>query len=165
MTPHGPCRRHPRWSRRAGERSVVLLLCCLAVSLVLAGCGPSGTVEEQIEANIAAMEDAGEAGERGAFMAHVAEGFEAQEGRMTRDEFQGYLFFQLNQRRRIRAQLFPITVETQGPNLAEARFNVLVTGGGGLIPDEGELLSVRTEWVLEGDDWLLWRADWTPATP
>jgi hypothetical protein len=137
----------------------------LAVCLGLAGCGPSGTVEEQIEANIAAMEAAGEAGERGAFMDHVADGFEAQEGRMTREDFRRFLFLQLNQQRRLRAQLFPITVETRGPNLAEARFSVLLTGGGGLIPDEGELFSVRTEWVLEGGDWLLWRADWTPVTP
>ncbi len=137
----------------------VVVLCCLAA------CGPKGTVEEQIEATIAAMEAAGEAGERSAFMDHVADGFEAQEGRMTRDDFRRYLFLQFNQQRRIRAQLFPITVEEQGPNLAEARFNVLVTGGGGLIPDDGQLFSVQTAWVLEGGDWLLWRADWTPITP
>jgi hypothetical protein len=134
-------------------------------ALCLAGCAPEGTVEEQIEANIAAMEAAGEAGERGAFMDHVADGFEAQEGRMTRDDFRRFLFLQFNQQRRIRAQLFPITVEAQGPNLAEASFNVLVTGGAGLIPDEGQLFSVQTAWVLEGGDWLLWRADWTPISP
>jgi hypothetical protein len=133
--------------------------------LGLVACGPKSTVEEQIEANIAAMEAAGEAGERGAFMEHVADGFEAREGRMTRDDFRRFLFLQINQQRRIRAQLFPITVEEQGPNLAEARFNVLVTGGAGLIPDDGQLFSVRTAWVLEGGDWLLWRADWTPITP
>ena len=122
-------------------------------------------MEEQIEANIAAMEAAGEAGERGAFMDHVADGFEAQEGRMTRDDFRRFLFLQLNQQRRIRAQLFPITVEEQGTNLAEANFNVLVTCGSGLIPDDGQLFRVRTAWVLEGGDWLLWRADWTPISP
>ena len=136
-----------------------------ATVLCLSACGPSGSVAEQIEAAIAAMEAAGEAGERGAFMEHVADGFEAQEGRMTRDDFRRFLFLQFNQQRRIRAQLFPITVEEQGPNLAEASFNVLVTGGAGLIPDDGQLFSVRTAWVLEGGDWLLWRADWTPITP
>ena len=137
----------------------------LAAVLGLVACAPGGTVAEQIEANIAAMEAAGEAGERGAFMDFVADGFEAQEGGMTRDDFRRFLFLQFNQQRRIRAQLFPITVVEQGPNLAEARFNVLVTGGAGLIPDDGQLFSVRTAWVLEGGDWLLWRADWTPITP
>jgi hypothetical protein len=136
-----------------------------ATALCLVACGPSGTIAEQIEANIAAMEAAGEAGERGDFMSHVADGFEAQEGRMTRDEFQGFLFLQFNRQRRIRTQLFPIAVAEQGPNLAEANFNVLVTGGAGLIPDDGQLFSVRTAWVLEGGDWLLWRADWSPITP
>lgn len=137
----------------------------LLAALCLGACGSSGTVEEQIKGNIAAMEAAGEAGERSAFMEHVAEGFEAQSGGMTRDDFRRFLFLQFNQQRRIRAQLFPITVEAQGPNLAEARFNVLVTGGAGWIPDDGQLFGVRTEWVLEGGDWLLWRADWSPITP
>lgn len=111
------------------------------------------------------MEAAGEAGERGTFMRLVADGFQAQNDGMTREDFGRYLLLQMNERRRIQAQRFPMTIETQGPNLAKARFNVLITDGGGLIPDDGQLLAVETEWVLEGGDWLLWRADWRGVTP
>ncbi len=136
----------------------------LALSM-LAGCGPSGSAEELIKANIGAMEVAAEGGERGGFMDYLADGFSAQSGGMLREDFARYLFLQLNERRRVEARLFPITVEVQGPNLAVARFNVLLTGGAGLIPDDGQLFSVETEWVLEDGSWLLWRADWRAVSP
>jgi hypothetical protein len=133
--------------------------------VVLVACGPSGSIEDQVRERIAAMEEAGEAGKRIAFMGFVAEGFQAQQDSMSRDDFQRFMFLQMSQQRRIHAQLFPITVDVSGPNLAIARFKVLVTGGGGLIPDDGQLFNVETEWVLEDGDWLLWRADWQAITP
>lgn len=150
---------------RAFPRSAWASLLCLGWLVTLAGCGPGGSVEEQIEAQIAAMETAGEAGERGAFMGFVAEGFEAQGGTMTRDDFRRYMFIQFSQTRRIQAQRFPATIEVDGPNLARARFNALVTGGGNWLPEEGRLLAIETTWVLEDGDWLLWRADWRSVTP
>ncbi len=137
----------------------------LLAILLLTACGPSGSTEDQIKATIAAMETAAEAGERGAFLDQVADGFQGQSGGMTRDDFARYLFLQLNERRRVEARVFPVAVDVQGPNLAIARFNVLLTGGAGLIPEDGQLFSVETEWVLEGGDWLLWRADWRAITP
>ncbi len=133
--------------------------------LLLAACGPSGTIEDQVRDRITAMEAAGEAGERLAFMGFVADGFQAQGNSMSRDDFRRFMFLQMNQQRRIQAQLFPITVDVPGPNLAIARFKALVTGGGGLIPDDGQLFDVETEWVFEDGDWLLWRADWQALTP
>lgn len=147
------------WRRARG------LIWVFVIAGLLAACGPSGTVEEQVEARISDMEAAGEAGERGTFMGFVADGFEAQNGSMNREDFRRFMFLQFNERRRIQAQLFPITVEVEGPNLARARFNALVTGGGGLIPEDGQLFAIETTWVLEGGDWMLWRADWRPLTP
>lgn len=132
---------------------------------LLVGCGASGSVQDQIKANIANMETAAEAGERRAFMDYIADGFGGQSGGMTREDFARYLFLQLNERRRVEARLFPIAVDVQGPNLAVARFNVLLTGGAGLIPDDGQLFAVETEWVLEDGEWLLWRADWRAVSP
>ena len=45
-------------------------------------------------------------------------------------------------------------------DVAHARFNALVTGGEGLIPQQGAVYQVHTEWRLEGTDWLLVFADW-----
>ena len=149
----------------SAARAASTLLAALLFAVLLAACGPEGTVADQVRARIAAMESAGEAGERAAFMAFVADGFQAQDRSMTRDDFRRFMFFQFSQQRRIQAQLFPITVEERGPNLAAARFKALVTGGGGLIPDDGQLFDIETEWALEGGDWMLWRADWQPVGP
>ncbi len=140
--------------------TLLLFLSCLLVA-----CGESSSIQDQVRARISAMEAAGEAGERGAFMDFVAEGFEAQNGSMTRDDFRRFMFLQISRQRRIQAQLFPITVDILGGNLAEARFKVLVTGGAGLIPEEGQLFDVSTQWAFEDGDWVLWRADWHAVTP
>lgn len=42
------------------------------------------------------------------------------------------------------------------PDLAEARFNVLTTGGSGaLLPETGQLYRVESLWRLEDGDWLM----------
>ena len=70
----------------------------------------------------------------------------------------------MREKRRLRAQLFPIYVQQKGglqpPTQASAQFNILVTGGAGLLPDSGQLFAVETDWILDGGDWLLIRADW-----
>ena len=38
-----------------------------------------------------------------------------------------------------------------------------MTGGRGLLPERGQVFEVFTIWQLDGDDWLLLRADWTPV--
>ncbi|KAA9132002.1 hypothetical protein F3N42_07475 [Marinihelvus fidelis] len=120
----------------------------------------SDSVEDQVRATIDAMETAAEEGAPIAFMGHVAEDFEGRNGQMQRQDFMRFMTLQINRHSRIRAQLFPITVTDDGGNFATATFKVLVTGGGSLIPEEGQVYDVETTWIREGGDWLLWRADW-----
>jgi hypothetical protein len=130
---------------------------------VLAGCGREPTLEQQIIAAITEMESYGEEGRRGDFMAMVHDAFTGQGGVMTRDEFRLFMILQWNQNQRLQAQLFPIHVTDLGQDQASARFRALITGGRGLIPERGQLYEISTVWVLEGGDWLLLNADWTPA--
>jgi hypothetical protein len=44
--------------------------------------------------------------------------------------------------------------------MASAHFRILVTGGGGLLPDRGQLFDVETHWLRDGSDWKLDKADW-----
>ena len=37
---------------------------------------------------------------------------------------------------------------------------VLVTGGGGLLPRDGQVEDVRTGWRLDGGSWKMISADW-----
>jgi hypothetical protein len=138
-----------------------LLIAVLAV--VLAGCAEELTVEQQVIAVIRQMEQEIEAGERRAFMTHVADDFAGQSGRMNRDQVRALVVFQLRRYERLQAQLFPIRVRETGPDTATADFRALVTGGPGWIPESGQVYDFDTAWRLQDGDWTVVRADWKPV--
>ena len=143
---------------RTGSLSILLI-----PLLLLSGCREELSVEQQVIASIETMEAAAEDGRHLDFMGHVAAGFQAQYESMDRREFHRFMIFQMNENRRMHANFFPIHVRQTGEETASAEFRVLVTGGGGLIPDRGQLFDVKTDWLLDGGDWLLYKADWETA--
>lgn len=144
------------------EPRVRLFLSAIIMLGLLAACGKKLTVEQQVIATIRNMEYAAEEGQHLEFMGYIADTFKGQQGSMDRREFHRFMIFQINQNRRLRAQLFPIYVRETGEQSAAANFKILVTGGAGLLPDSGELFEVETHWIRNGDDWLLTGADWEP---
>ena len=144
--------------RRTGPLSLLLI-----PLLLLAACSEELSVEQRVIASIETMEAAAEEGRHLDFMGQVADGFQAQYESMDRREFHRFMIFQMNENRRLHANFFPIHVRQTGEKTASAEFRVLVTGGGGLIPDRGQLFDVKTDWILDGGDWLLFKADWETA--
>lgn len=143
-----------------------MLKLALAVALavlLLPACSKELSVEQHIISRLRAMEEAAEQGEHFEFMAYVAESFAGQYGSMDRRAFHRFMIFQINQKRRLHAQFFPIRVQEQTEDLASAQFNLLVTGGAGLLPDSGQLFAVKTHWQLQSGEWLLTEADWEAA--
>jgi len=132
-------------------------------ALLLTGCREEPSVEQQVIASLEHMEQSAEEGRHLEFMSYVAEDFSGQYGGMDRREFHRFMIFQMNENRRLHAQLFPIHVKETGEGQASAHFNILVTGGGGLLPDRGQLFEVETDWSRDGNDWLLSKADWEPV--
>ena len=135
-------------------------LSIVLASLLLLSCNENLSVEQQIIATLRSMEDAAEAGEHFNFMGYVSESFGGQHGSMDRREFHRFMIFQINQNRRLHAQFFPIHVRESGDDTASAHFRLLVTGGGGLLPERGQLFEVETQWLHTGGDWMLEKADW-----
>jgi len=133
----------------------------IAALMLLAACG-GDSVEDQVRETISAMESAAEEGQLIGFMSHVADDFEGRDGQMQREDFLRFMTLQINRHSRVGAQVFPITVTNDGGNFATATFKVLVTGGRGLLPEDGQVYDVETTWIRDGGDWLLWRADWQP---
>ena len=131
--------------------------------LLLAACKENLSVEQHIIVNLRAMEEAAEQGEHFEFMTYVSESFSGQYASMDRRAFHRFMIFQLNQKRRLHAQFFPIRVQEVSEQQASAQFGLLVTGGNGLLPDSGQFFNVKTNWVLEDGDWLLSTADWEVA--
>jgi len=139
------------------------LLWLLGVLAGLPACGGKLTVEQQVIAAIRDMEASIEAGERRAFMAYVSDDFRGQGGSLNREQLRALLIMQLNRYQRLQGQLFPIQVVETGAGAASARFQALVTGGPGWIPENGQVFEFETHWRLVDGDWLVHSADWTPA--
>ena len=132
-------------------------------AMLLPGCGAKLTVEQQIIATLHSMEEAAENGQHFEFIGYVADSFSGQKGSMDRREFHRFMIFQINQNRRLYAQFLPIHVQETVEAQASAQFRILVTGGGGLVPERGQLFEVETRWLRNGSDWLLITADWVPV--
>ena len=135
----------------------------LLLLAALPACSPPLTVEQQVIAVIREMEARIEDGERRPFMEHVAPEFAGQGGTLDRDHLNALVLYQLHRNQRLRAQLLPINVVELKPELAEAGFRVLVTGGPGWIPERGQVYQIETRWQRRGDEWLLVSANWKPV--
>lgn len=142
------------------ESSVRFVISAALVALCLTACGEKLSVDQQVIATLRNMEYAAEEGQHLEFMTYVADSFSGQQGSMDRREFHRFMIFQINQNRRLQAQFFPIYVQETGADTASAHFKLLVTGGAGLIPENGQLFEVETQWLRDGSDWLLNGADW-----
>ena len=94
-------------------------------------------------------------------MAMVADDFEGRQGRVLRKDLLGLLSLHRNRFRTVGITRLPAQVTSDGGNFASARFQVLLTGGQGLLPERGRAIQVDSTWLREGGDWLLWRADWS----
>jgi hypothetical protein len=132
----------------------------IPVAAVLWSCSPAPSVEQQVIGRIQDMEAQIEAGERGAFMEHVAPDFIGQDPIMTHDQLSAMIMVELMRHQRVHAQVFPIQVTPTMPGQAEANFKVLLTGGPGLLPDRGQMFSITSRWIERDDEWLLQSARW-----
>ena len=131
-----------------------------AAALLLVACGQELSVEQQIIATLRNMENAAEQGAHFEFMGYLADTFSGQQDTMNRREFHRFMIFQINKNRRLQAHFLPISVQEAGIDMANAQFQILVTGGGGLLPERGQLFAVKTFWQRIDGDWMLIRADW-----
>ena len=139
------------------------MLVSVSILLQTGGCEESLSVEQQIIIQIRDMESLIENGERREFMKHVAAKFSGQRQSVNRDQLNALILYQFNRHRNLQAQLLPIHVTALTPELAEARFNALLTGGPGALPDSGQVYEITTRWELREEEWMLVGAEWEPA--
>lgn len=139
--------------------------CALLLTLLLLGaCSEELSLEQQIVATLRNMEAHIEAGERRDFMDYVAEDFRGQGGELNRDQLNGLLLYQLRRYQKVHAQLLPVSVQPAGLDEAEASFQILLTGGAGLLPENGQLYQVSSLWRYQEGQWLLQSAQWQPVS-
>lgn len=147
---------------RVPPPAVAPLVLILSVGL-LAACGGGLTEEALIKAHLQDMAAALEEQNTRRFANYLAEDFGASTYNLDRNGARLLLRREMMARERIRARLINIDVELRGDARAVATFRALLTGGSGLIPDEGRLYRVTTGWRLDDGEWRMISAAWESA--
>jgi SnoaL-like domain len=155
--------RHTRSGRGAwtGWLACALLACALFAA---AGCHRT-PAEQVIRNTIDAMHQAGEKHDIDGVIAPMADDFAGRDDdnelNADRKDFKRYLtLLQMQEGGSLHATLGPVTVALQGADHATADFTMLVTGGNGLLPSDGQMQQVHTGWRLDGGKWELILAEW-----
>ena len=141
-------------------RQAGFLACLLALQLACAGCRHAAP-EQALRDTIANMQQAGEEHRVSDLMNSVAEDFVGSEG-MDHKQLRQYLTVIGLQNRQLGTTLGPLQIELVGDR-ARVAFTLAASGGaGGWLPDRAQVYDVETGWRLEGNDWKLISANWSP---
>ncbi len=128
---------------------------------LIGGCGSASDDEEKLRQTIAAMQAAGEAGERREFMRFVAEDFGGQG--YDRTSLANLIRVQLLRNQKVSATTTNIDVLLFDGGRATVQQRTLLTGGGNWLPERGQLYDIESGWRKDGDDWQLISASWEPV--
>ncbi|MGY6554615.1 MAG: hypothetical protein ACXIUM_08850 [Wenzhouxiangella sp.] len=131
----------------------------LVLMVLLAACSRPDD-DTRIRGHIADMTAALSGADARAFMAPLAEDFSAETWDLDRRAVQLLLIREFRAHERIRARVFDIDVELFEDDRASAQFQAVVTGGRGLLPEQGAWYRVTTGWRRAGNDWELISARW-----
>ena len=131
----------------------------LISALLLTACSQQPD-EAQIRSRLDDMVTALEKRNARAFMAPLAEDFAADTWQLDQRGVRLLLTREMRAHDRIRARLFDIDIRIDDPDRGMASFHAILTGGSGLLPEQGSWYRVTTGWRREEGDWQLISAQW-----
>lgn len=135
-------------------------IAALMTALSLAGCVRTPP-EQRLRDTVAALQAAIAAREVGEMKQILAEDFVGSDG-LDREGAARLAQVMFLRHRDVGVSLGPLEVELHERH-ATVRFNAALTGGSGApLPDAARLYDVETGWRLEGNEWHLTSASWTP---
>lgn len=141
------------------------MLATFAIAALLSSCARTPP-EQRLRDTVAALQTAIEAHDVGGMKKVLADDFVGTDGldRTGATRLAQVMFLQ---HRDVGASLGPLRMalspSNASPDHATVHFTAALTGGSGnALPDAARLYEVETGWRLEGGDWRLTSATWTP---
>lgn len=134
-----------------------LLLIWLAALML--GCQPADSPETVIEQKIQQIENGIETKNADDVLDPFYEQFATAKGQ-DKKWIKRTLAFYMLRHQNIQVLITGLDVEIISPDRATARFNVLLTGGESLLPQQGSIYQVETDWRIEDGEWMLVYAKW-----
>jgi hypothetical protein len=132
----------------------------LALIVTLLSACARTPAEAAIRERIDVMERAIEARDASAFLEGVAEDFSGGDGAYDRRGLRGLLAAQFLGSERISVVLGPPEIILHGHDRATVRVSAVV-GGGRLLPERVETVSIESGWRLEDGEWRCYAARWS----
>jgi len=130
----------------------------MVAGLFCAGCAGDPD-QAALEATIAAAQAAAEEGEMGEVISIVAEDFVGQGGSYDRLLLRRMLL--AIRLRHSDVSVSRVSTEYEvDPAFATVKMKLLLTGGTGVLPETGRLMSLETRWRVEDGQWRLTTAQW-----
>jgi hypothetical protein len=129
------------------------------LALLIGGCARM-PAEAAIRARIAEMEAAVEARDASAFLAGISEDFTGGDGAYDRRGLRGLIAAQFLGAERVSVVLGPPEIVLHDEHRATVRVSAVV-GGGRLLPERVETLSIESGWRLEDGEWRCYTARWS----
>lgn len=117
--------------------------------------------EQALRDSIDKLQQAAVKKDAGEFFEYFAEDFVGSDG-LDRENFRRYVQMIWLRHKDVGVQIGPLDVKVM-EDRATVNFTVALSGGRGLIPDQGQIYQVQTGWRLDGDDWKLISAAWKPT--
>ncbi len=138
--------------------TIVLLI----VLHLLAGCSQEPAVEQLLQ-RVEALEQAVEERKVDTAMDMLSDDFSTRKGQNRKDAHRLLLFHTLKHQTIsvIRSQT-EASLDPAYANQAQVRFNAIVTGGQGLLPEQGRSYAVDSRWTFDDGEWYLNSLDWEP---
>lgn len=137
-------------------------LILFAFVVLLGGCHKPPAIEQLLQ-RVDALEQAVENKKIDTAIAMLTDDFTTDHNESRKDAKRLLLFYSLRHE-----QIHILRTHTDAeqdpvyPDRANVAFSVVVTGGHGLIPDQGRSYQVSSRWVYEDGDWYLNRLEWKP---
>lgn len=144
-----------RWYKSRVQNLLIFVL----ASILLVACSGPEQAETIIASKIEQMEKAVESRSSRDFLEPVFHGFVSDVGRNKEWLQRTFAFYQLRHQR-ISVVVSNLEVSIRQSGVAQAEFDVLLTGGEGLLPNSAATYRVETDWRQEQGDWVLVYASW-----
>lgn len=142
-----------------GRIGIAAMMACAV--LVFAACSRPAP-EEALRKALSGVQDSIEQRDAAALRRHLAGDFIGPHG-MDRDQARSTASLYMMRHQSVGLSIGTLDVEMQESH-ATVRFRAALTGGSGrLLPDSGNVYQVETGWRLEGGDWKITSARWTPV--
>ena len=147
--------------RRTIKHNLCALWCSIILSFFVTGCSDTSD-EDQIKENIQTLQIAVESESPNDFIDILDKGFLGNQ-QFNRILIKKYLIinFMRHSDIKIRITHTNIIINKSDTSLATANIKAILTGGKGLLPEQGRLMNIQSHWVKKNKKWVVKIAHWT----